>query len=127
MISIRGAITVDENTKEAIYKETTVLLEAILNANFLEIEDIVNITFSCTKDLTAAYPAVAARDLGIVDCSLMCVQEMYVENSMPMCLRMMILANEPSSESEKKQLYCQKDVQHVYLKAAKILRPDLAK
>lgn len=116
MVSIRGAITVDNNTKENILNETKTLLKEIINRNNMSKSQIVSIVFTSTKDLTTAYPAVAARELDIVDASLLCVQEMYVENSLEKCIRVMIHANGD---------VLQKNVKHVYLKGAEVLRPDL--
>lgn len=117
MISIRGAIVIDENTKESILNGTKKVLEEIIKQNNIIIEDIVSIIFSATRDLTASYPAPAARELSIFDASLFCVQEMYVENSMNMCVRILMYVNKNC---------CQKDVKHIYLNGAERLRPDLA-
>lgn len=116
MISIRGAITVQENTKDEILEGTKVLLLSILESNNLKTEDIISIYFTGTKDLTAVYPAVAARDIGLTECSLICAQEMYIEGSLEKCIRVLLHVN---SED------CQKDAKHVYLREAKILRPDI--
>ena len=118
MVSIRGAITVDSNTKENIVNDTKTLLKEILKRNNINIEEIISIIFSATKDLTAAYPAIGARELGIVNGALMCVSEMYVDNSLEKCIRVMITVN---------QNKLQKEVRHVYLKEAEKLRPDLKK
>ena len=117
MISIRGAITA-ENNRETMLDDTENLLKEILVANDLEQEDIIQITFTATKDLDAVYPAVAARTLGIKQASLLCMQEMYVEGSLAKCIRVMVLA-----ESDIKQ----RDVKHIYLKEAQSLRKDLVK
>jgi len=116
MISIRGAITVSENTKNDILESTKLLLLGIVESNHLSYDDIISIYFTATKDLTKAYPAVAAREIGLTACSLSCVQEMYVEDSMNMCIRIQILVNNE---------YCQTDAKHVYLREAKNLRPDI--
>ncbi|MCT4688317.1 chorismate mutase [Vallitalea sp.] len=116
MVSIRGAITIDTNTKENIINDTKTLLKDILISNNINNDQIISIIFSATKDLTAAYPAIGAREIGIVDASLMCVSEMYVENSLEMCIRVMVTVNIPKSQNE---------VKHIYLKKAKSLRPDL--
>lgn len=118
MISIRGAICINENTKESILNNTKLLLKTIINENDLDIDLIISVIFTATKDLTAVYPAPAARELGIVEAGLMCMQEMYVENSMPMCIRVLMNVNKDC---------CQKQVKHVYLNGAERLRPDLAK
>ncbi|PKM95845.1 MAG: chorismate mutase [Firmicutes bacterium HGW-Firmicutes-1] len=116
MISVRGAIVINENTKESILSGTKSMLEKIIVDNEIEIDDILSIIFSATRDLTASYPAPVARDLGILHASLLCVQEMYVENSMAMCIRVLMNVNKEC---------CQKDVKHVYLNGAESLRPDL--
>ena len=116
MVSIRGAITVDSNTSDSILENTTILLEEIIKKNQLDIDDIISIFFSTTKDLTAIYPAVAARNVGITDASLLCVQEMDVENSMNKCIRVLLHVNKKTN---------QKEVNHIYLKEAVKLRPDI--
>ena len=113
--SIRGAITIEEDTKEDIVKNTEILLKEIIGKNSIDKNKIVNIIFSTTKDITKAYPAIATRNLGIVDCSIMCLQEMYVEDSLNMCIRVMITVN---FDKPKK-------INHIYLKGAKNLRPDI--
>lgn len=116
MISIRGAITVTENTKKDILESTKVLLLAILESNNLAHDDLISVYFTATKDLTKAYPAVAAREIGLTHCSLSCVQEMFVEGSLEMCIRIQMLVNSDC---------CQKEAKHVYLREAKNLRPDI--
>ncbi|MCF8018757.1 MAG: chorismate mutase [Vallitaleaceae bacterium] len=118
MIAIRGAITVNVDSKEAILEGTELMLRTIIEENNLNDDEIISIVFSATKDLTQIYPAVAARDLGITCASLLCVQEMYVAESLAKCLRILM-------HVEKNLL--QKDIKHVYLRDAKILRPDLTK
>ncbi|CDF58166.1 chorismate mutase [Thermobrachium celere] len=118
MYSIRGAITVDNNKSEEIIKETENLLNEMLKANEIDIEDIVAVLFTATKDLTTAYPAEAARNIGIKYASLLCFQEMFVENSLEKCIRVLMLVN-----GNKKQ----NEVKHIFLKKAKNLRPDLMK
>lgn len=118
MISIRGATGVTENTQESIWLYSKQLLEQIIKENKIQAEDIISILFSATKDLTAAYPAPICRELGIYDAGILCVQEMNVENSMPMCIRILLHVNKDC---------CQKDAKHLYLNGAQNLRPDLAK
>jgi len=113
--AIRGAITA-ENTADSITYNTKLMLEEIISVNKLEYPQIVSIIFTCTKDLDAAYPAVAAREMGILDASLMCVSEMDVAGSLRRCVRVQILAETDASQSE---------MRHVYLKEAAALRPDL--
>lgn len=113
---IRGAITVDKNTKEQILEATQALLEEIIKANNIDINEILFILFTSTKDLDKVYPAVAARNLGITEASLMCTQEMYVEGSLNLCIRVMVQIQSNID---------QKNIKHIYLKNAAVLRPDL--
>lgn len=115
--SIRGAITVEENTRDNILEATREMLKSILEANSLDVSELVQLHFSCTKDIDAAYPAVAARELGITDATLMCFQEMYVVGSLPKCIRVDMIV-------EKKN-FNKNNVKHQYLRNAVCLRPDL--
>jgi cytidylate kinase len=117
MLSIRGATTVSENTRAAILKASEELLNAVIVANRLEPEDISEILFTATDDLTASYPAPAARAIGITGAALMCVAEMPVEGSLRKCIRLLMRA-ESKTPSVKPR--------HVYLRGASALRPDLA-
>ena len=121
MTSIRGAITVESNTSEAILSASEELLREIIavneSENGLAMDQIIDITFSVTKDLDAIYPAAAARAMGIAEAGLFCVQEMAVIGSLPKCIRIMAHVDIP----EKKQ----SDMVHIYLKDAVCLRPDL--
>jgi len=94
------------------------MLKQILKENGISVDDCVNLIFTATKDITRAYPAKFAREIGFVNCSLMCVQEMYVENSLEMCIRVMMTINKEENDFK---------VNHVYLKEAQRLRPDLIK
>jgi len=114
--TIRGAITT-ENTREDILADAEALLRAIIERNTLSQEDIASILFTCTRDLTAVYPAVAARALGLTEAGLMCAQELYVEGSMEKCVRVLVTV-----ESDLKQ----GEMKHIYMKEAMQLRPDLA-
>ncbi len=116
--SIRGAITVNADTRDEVLAKTALLIKEIIDRNGLDVEDISSIIFTATNDVKSAYPAVAARGLGIVNASLMCVQEMYVEGSLRMCIRAMV-----TIETDKAQA----DMQHVYMEGAEVLRPDLVK
>lgn len=117
MRAIRGAICA-KNSQESILASTKELLEQMIIENALKIEDIVSVTFTCTKDLNAVYPAVAARELGLTDAALLCMQEMDVKGSMPELVRVMLLVDIAVAQA---------DVKHVFLGRAKMLRPDLIK
>ena len=112
--AIRGAITCSENTAEAIAESTQELLKEIISANELQSAQIIQVIFSATADLNAAYPAKYARALGLTDVPLFCVQEMNVKGSLKMCIRVLLTV-----DTEKTT------VKPVYLKGARVLRPDL--
>lgn len=116
MKAIRGAHTAQANTAEAIRICTLEMIQAIMTDNHLQPEEIVNATFTATRDLDAAYPAKFARELpGWDQIPLFCVQEMYVEGSLPSCIRVMLLVERDKDTA----------VQHVYMGEAVRLRPDL--
>jgi chorismate mutase len=113
---IRGATTVESDSAAAILGATQELLARIVAANGLAVKDIAGVFFTTTHDLTAAFPARAARDLGWHHVALLDAQEVPVPGSLPRCVRVLILWN-----TEKPQT----DVCHVYLRDAAALRPDL--
>jgi len=112
---IRGAITVPENSKEAIRAATKELLQKMIRINEVEISDITCILFTTTSDLNAAFPAAAARELGWNQVPLLCGHEMNVPGSLPSCLRVLVLYN-----TDKKN----EDMMHVYLGGAVTLRDE---
>ena len=92
---IRGAITVDSNTEEAIEKATLELLNEIWERNHLEgTSQISHVIFTTTPDLNAAFPAKFPRiALGWDDVAMMCFHELDVPNSLEKCLRVLIVVN----------------------------------
>jgi chorismate mutase len=114
---VRGATTVDANTKEAILQAAAELLSALIEANEIRRDDVASVFFSTTPDLNAEFPAVAARQLGWTHAALMCGHEMYVPGSLPMCLRILMHVNTSKAQDE---------VRFVYLRGARVLRQDLA-
>lgn len=112
---VRGATVADANTKESILAETSTLLAQSIEVNGIQLADIASIFFSITTDLDAEFPAIAARALGLVDVPLLCMNEIPVPGSLPMCIRILIHWNTDRLASE---------VQHLYLRDAVKLRPD---
>jgi len=112
---VRGAITVEENTEEAILEATRELLYIIIRVNNIRPEDVASAYFTTTVDLNATYPALAARQLGWYHAALLCGHEMQVPGSLGHCIRVLINWNTPLKIDE---------IIHVYLNEAKILRPD---
>ncbi len=114
---IRGATTVETNTREAILDATRELLGEIIRLNAIEVDDVASAYFTTTTDLDAEFPAVVARsDFGWTNVALMCGHEMDVPGSLRMCLRIMLHVNTEQAQDE---------VCHVYLRGAAALRPDL--
>ena len=113
---IRGAITVDTNTPQAILDATAELLTAMIEANSIRPENVASVIFTATPDLNAEFPALAARCLGWNDVALLCGQEMAVPGSLAMCLRVLLHVNTDKSADQ---------IAHVYLRGAQALRPDL--
>jgi len=108
---IRGAITAESNNTDSIREAAIELFTELINKNSLSEENVSYVEFSVTKDLDAVYPAKFVRqDLGWGKTAFMCVQEMHVKNSLPMCIRVLILAD------------INKEPEFVYLKGASDLR-----
>ena len=113
---IRGATTASANTKEAILDATKELLQRIIKANEVEIEDIACVIFTATPDLNAEFPALAAREMGWSQVALLCCgHEMDVPDSLQQCLRILMLANTNKRADE---------IIHIYLKEAQGLRAE---
>jgi chorismate mutase len=111
--ALRGAITVDENEAEAILSATTELVSEVMERNSLAPEDVVSCIFTCTDDLNAEFPAVAARRMGLSAVPLLCAREIDVPGALPRVIRVMV--------------HCHMDApaRHVYLRDAMSLRRDL--
>lgn len=114
---IRGATTVAEDEAETILQATRELLEAIVKENAsMKPEDIGSAIFTVTEDLTATFPAQAAREMGWSMVPMMCAREIPVPDSLPKVIRVLVHWNTETPQSE---------IKHVYLRDAVKLRPDL--
>ena len=114
---IRGAINIAENSKEEILSKSRELLEAIVQANKVNAEDIACAIFTLTPDLNADFPAYAARQMGWRDVPLMCARELDVPAAMEKVIRVLLLVNSEIPASK---------IKHQYLGDTPQLRPDLA-
>lgn len=112
---VRGAITVEVDDREIVLKATRELLALMIRVNGIDSRNVASAIFTTTPDLVSAFPATAARQLGWLDVPLMCSHEIGVPGALPLCIRILIHWN-----TEK----AQQDIQHVYLRDAKSLRPD---
>jgi len=114
---IRGAVCAEANQADAILSATRALLKRIVAANDLSTDQVTSAIFTATADLNTAYPARAARELGWTQVPLLCMQELDIPGSLPRCIRVLIHWNTDREPGE---------IRHVYLGAARALRPDLA-
>ncbi|HKA35234.1 MAG TPA: chorismate mutase [Thermoanaerobaculia bacterium] len=115
---VRGATTVSENDARQIADRTRELIRLLVEANGMRAADIASAIFTVTDDLDAAFPAVAARDLpDWKDVPLSCAREIPVPGSLGHCIRILIHWNTDRPQEE---------VRHVYLRAARGLRPQWA-
>ncbi len=113
---IRGATTVEADSRSEILDATCELLSCLIKANGLAEEDVASIFFTVTPDLAAVFPAEATRELGWQHTALLDAQEIPVPGSLPRCIRVLIHWNTDRAQAE---------IEHAYLRGAAALRPDL--
>ncbi len=112
---VRGATTVEGSTREQVLTATAELLERMVRANGIEPEDVASAIFTTSPDLTAEYPALAARLMGWRDVALLCGHEMTVPGGLERCVRILLHWNTTRPAG---------DIEHVYINGAANLRPD---
>lgn len=115
---VRGATTVAANTRDEILTATRQLVALMVRRNGIEPKDVASAIFTTTPDLDAEFPALAARQLGWLEVPLLCGHEMAIPGSLPRCIRVLVHWNTDRAQSE---------IQHVYVREAERLRPDLCK
>jgi chorismate mutase len=115
--AVRGATQIDADDRDQILEATTELVSEVMARNELTTGDVISVIFTVTPDLTAEFPALAARKLGFHEVPLLCATEIGVPGALPRVIRLMahIATDRPRS-----------DVQHVYLRGATALRLDIA-
>jgi chorismate mutase len=113
---LRGASSCATNTAEEINEVTQELLLAMLERNGLRHDDVISVLFTTTPDLTASFPAAAARGIGFGDVPLLCASEINVPGAMPLTVRVLLHAYTERARSE---------LRHVYLRNTSSLRDDL--
>jgi len=113
--AIRGAAQADANDEESILNATRELVSELMSRNGLEPSGFVSVIFTCTDDLDAQFPAVAARELGFGEVPLLCNREMDVPGAMERVIRLLAHYHAPADHSPH----------HVYLGETKKLRADL--
>jgi len=114
--AVRGAIQVDADERDQILAGATDLVTEVLRRNEIDPADLISIVFTATPDLTAEFPAYAARMLGLVDVPLLCTTEIAVPGALPRVLRLLAHVESAKERSE---------IRHVYLRGAAALRTDL--
>jgi len=117
LVALRGATTVDADTTDAVIGRTSELLATLLERNGLEHDQLVSIIFTSTKDLRSAFPALAARELGLGDVPLLCAGELDVIGGNPRTIRVLMHCYSTRPRAI---------LRHVYLHRAKHLRDDLS-
>ncbi len=116
MKALRGATTVDADTEEQVHERVRALLDEMLGRNDVDKDAIISIIFTATEDVTAIFPATAARATGLGDVPLLCARELDVVDGTPRCIRVLMHLTTERSRA---------DLRHVYLEGAKGLRDDL--
>jgi chorismate mutase len=115
--AVRGAVQVDANSRPAILDGTSELVTEVMGRNQLTPDEVISVIFTATADLTAEFPALAARRLGFGEVPLLCCTEIDVPAAMPRVVRLLMHVETELTRSA---------VQHVYLRGAAALRLDIA-
>jgi chorismate mutase len=116
---VRGATTCTANDEKQMIRTTKVLVEEMIDKNSIDPTDVSHVFISVTKDLTATFPAKALREIpGWTYVPVMCMAEIDVENSLPACIRIMMVVNTDKPQHE---------IKHIFHNEAIKLRPDLIK
>ena len=113
--ALRGATTVERNDAESILSATEELVREVMERNSIAPEQMVSCIFTCTDDLDAEFPAVAARRLGLSAVPLLCTRELDVPGALPRVIRLLLHFHADGGAAP----------QHVYLRDAASLRKDL--
>ena len=116
LLALRGAITLEADTKDEVSQKTQRLVKEMLARNEVNHDDLVSIIFTATDDVTSEFPAAAARALGLGDVPLLCARELGIASGMPLCVRVLMHLY---SDRRRDELH------HVYLEGARTLRDDL--
>ena len=114
--AVRGATQVERNDRDAVIAGAAELVQAVLGRNDIDPADLISVIFTATPDLTAEFPAYAARTMGITDVPLLCATEIDVPGAMPRVIRLLAHVDTALDRGE---------IRHVYLHGAAALRTDL--
>ena len=116
--ALRGAITLDADTREEVLERTAELLASLMSRNDLQPEDMISLLFTATDDIHSEFPAAAVRAAGISDVPMLCARELEVHggSGIPLCVRVLAHVH---TDRPRSQLH------HSYLRGARQLRSDL--
>lgn len=114
--ALRGAITLEADTRDQVMERVSTLIEAMVERNGVEVDDMVSLIFTATEDITAEFPAAAARAMGISQVPLLCARELSVQDAIPLCIRVLMHLHTDRTPDR---------LRHVYLEGARPLRTDL--
>jgi chorismate mutase len=114
--AVRGATQVDIDDRDSVIEATAELVLAVLDRNHIDTDALISVIFTTTPDLTAEFPAYAARSIGITDVPFLCASEIAVPGAMPRVVRLLALVDTELTRAE---------IRHVYLRGAAQLRTDL--
>jgi chorismate mutase len=114
--AIRGATQVDVDEKEHVLAVTRDLVSEVMESNELVPDDVISIVFSATRDISSVAPALAARQLGLHEPALLCLQEMHVEGALPRLVRLLAHVETQLTRDQ---------VQNVYRRGTGVLRQDV--
>lgn len=115
LFALRGANSVEANTRESILDATSSLMVELIARNDLAADQLVSCIFTVTDDLDAEFPAVAARNIGLNAVPLICAREVPVPGALPQVVR--VLVHYYAADDHEPR--------HVYLREARSLRSDL--
>lgn len=118
LAALRGATTLDADTREQVLEHTADMLDRLLKKNDLGPQDIVSLILTATGDIHSEFPAAAVRAAGISDVPMICARELEIsgDSGIPLCIR--VLAHVYTDKARA-------DLRHVYLRGARQLRSDL--
>jgi chorismate mutase len=118
VVALRGATTLDADTREQVLERTTEMLAALLERNRLTSADLISMIFTATDDIHSEFPAAAVREAGISDVPMLCARELGIAgpSNIPLCIRVLVHAQSDQVRTS---------LRHAYLHAARQLRSDL--
>lgn len=118
LAALRGATTLDADTREQVLERTAEMLDELMQRNNLSTTDMVSLLLTATDDVRSEFPAAAVRAAGISDVPMICARELDINggSGVPLCVR--VMAHVYTERSRE-------DLRHVYLHGASQLRSDL--